>query len=223
MNMKSKLSAGIAATALIATLAACNSGTANPTTAAPSSESVAVTVESYSSTENSTLTNQQANVSDVSNTAAATAITDAEAQAAALEHAGLTEADVTWINTHLDWDDGRQIYEVEFISGSTEYDYDIDAATGQIISFDADIENYGQNPGAPAPAEVTVDEATAKEQALAMVPGAADSNLRIRLDYDDGRPVYEGTIIYNERKYEFEIDAADGTMREWSEESVYED
>ena len=53
----------------------------------------------------------------------------------ALEHAGLTEADVTFVHVKLDRDDGRLEYEVEFYKDNTEYDYDIDANTGEILSL----------------------------------------------------------------------------------------
>lgn len=33
-------------------------------------------------------------------------------------------------------------YEVEFYSGTTEYDYDIDAVTGAILSSDRELENF---------------------------------------------------------------------------------
>ena len=51
----------------------------------------------------------------------------------------------------MDWDDGRMEYEVEFWSGTTEYDYDIDALTGEIRSYDRDIEGYNIPPR-PRPA-----------------------------------------------------------------------
>lgn len=44
----------------------------------------------------------------------------------------------TVIKCHLDWDDGRQVYEVELRNGWTEYDFEIDALTGSIISRDVD-------------------------------------------------------------------------------------
>lgn len=37
----------------------------------------------------------------------------------------------------LERDDGRTYYEIEFKFGTAEYEYDIDALTGEIISFDS--------------------------------------------------------------------------------------
>ena len=38
----------------------------------------------------------------------------------------------------LDWDDGRQIYEVEIMYQGVEYEMEIDAATGAIVDYDVD-------------------------------------------------------------------------------------
>ena len=56
----------------------------------------------------------------------------------ALEKAGLTAADVTFTETHSDYDDGRFVYEIEFRQGRTEYSAEILAADGTIISWDID-------------------------------------------------------------------------------------
>lgn len=58
----------------------------------------------------------------------------------------------------------------------------------------------------------------AKKLALDRVPGATEQNMKIELDYDDGYSVYEGEIIYDQKEYDFEIDANTGTFLEWSEE-----
>lgn len=58
----------------------------------------------------------------------------------ALADAGLTSDQVSNSFVHLDYDDdrGRDEYEVEFYQGTTEYDYDVDAATGEITDKDID-------------------------------------------------------------------------------------
>lgn len=53
--------------------------------------------------------------------------------------------------------------------------------------------------------------------------GATDQNIRIHMDNDDGRQIYEGDIIYNGMEYEFEIDAQSGDIIDWSSESAYDD
>ena len=56
----------------------------------------------------------------------------------ALDHAQLNEGDVRFIKAELDYDDGRMEYEVEFYLGRTEYDYTIDAVSGDILKYDVD-------------------------------------------------------------------------------------
>ncbi|MBR2123064.1 MAG: PepSY domain-containing protein [Lachnospiraceae bacterium] len=70
--------------------------------------------------------------------AASAEITKEAALAIALEHAGLTEDQISWLRNKLDYDDGRKIYEIEFNVGRTEYDYDIDALTGRILEYSID-------------------------------------------------------------------------------------
>ncbi len=60
----------------------------------------------------------------------------------ALADAKVALKDVTFIKAELDNEDGRAVYEIEFYSGNVEYDYDIDALSGEIISNDFDIEDY---------------------------------------------------------------------------------
>ena len=65
-------------------------------------------------------------------------ITPEDAQRIALEHAGVTAEEVTGLHTVMEIDNGRQEYDVEFRVGHLEYDYEIDAATGTVLSFDKD-------------------------------------------------------------------------------------
>lgn len=57
----------------------------------------------------------------------------------ALKDAGFTAADVNFTKKVLDTDDGVRKYEVEFTNGGYEYEYDINAANGQIIEKSKDV------------------------------------------------------------------------------------
>lgn len=143
-------------------------------------------------------------------------ITEDEAKAIALQDAGVKEEDLSGARVKLEWDDGAYEYEVDFYVGNLEYDYDIDAATGKIISMDRDIEDDFQMTDQVS-GEV-ISEGEAKKIALAKVPEAAEEDVRLHLDWDDGRQIYEGSIYLNGVEYEFEIDAATGTVLEWEED-----
>lgn len=150
-----------------------------------------------------------ANIS--SQPASAKDIGEAAAKQIALEHAGIAEADASYLWVSRDYDDGRLEYEVEFFSGSKEYDYDIDAADGSILSFDSETEFAGKKTAGSE--GISLEQA--KKIALAKVPGANDSHIRIEKDRDDGQLLYEGKIVYSGVEYEFEISAADGSVLDW--------
>ena len=61
-----------------------------------------------------------------------------KAKTVALKQAGLTPAMVTFGKAVLKKDDGRVIYEIEFFTSSHEYEYEIDAYSGAILSQDVD-------------------------------------------------------------------------------------
>ena len=143
-------------------------------------------------------------------------VDEAAAQKIALEHAGVKAADATITKSKLDYEDGRQVYDIEWYAGGAKYDYEIAADTGEIISSAYEEKTMGADSRS-----VTVSEADAKKTALDRVSGATDKDLyEWKLDYDDGRPEYEGKIIYGGTEYEFTIDAATGSVMEWDAEKV---
>lgn len=70
--------------------------------------------------------------------AQADSITPEDAKAIALQHAEVDAADAVFDRVEHDFDRGVYHYEIEFRVGLVEYDYDIDAATGEILSFERD-------------------------------------------------------------------------------------
>lgn len=68
-------------------------------------------------------------------------ITEAEAKTIALNHAGVSEADVTGLRVHTERDDGRMEYQVEFRIGNVEYEYEILATDGRILDYDKEVDD----------------------------------------------------------------------------------
>ena len=71
--------------------------------------------------------------------AATSGISADRAKQIALSHAGVSGASFTKVE--LDTDDGVRVYEIEFKVGNVEYDYDIDATSGAIISSSSEIDD----------------------------------------------------------------------------------
>ncbi len=59
-----------------------------------------------------------------------------EALNIALQQAGVTRDSITNLENKLDRDDGVLVYEIDFDAGGTEYSYDVDAKTGNIVERD---------------------------------------------------------------------------------------
>ena len=146
------------------------------------------------------------------------AVDEAKAQELALAHAGVKAADATITKSKLDYDDGRQVYELEWYANGAKYDYEIAVATGEIVNS-----GYEAKTVVGTSNSATVSEADAKKTALSRVSGATEKDIyEWKLDYDDGRTEYEGKIIYGGMEYEFTINAATGAVTEWDAESVYD-
>ncbi len=112
-------------------------------------------------------------------------LTDADAKEIAFKDAGLKEDSVTHIRVQKDYDDGVTVYDVEFYAGTTEYDYEIDASTGEIRSRDFDIEHdFSSDKTETSGSTDLLSEEKASKLVLSKVEGASAQNLRIVLDFD---------------------------------------
>ena len=86
----------------------------------------------YNYIPNNNTTNYQSNVNSTAN------ISVERAKEIALSHAGLASNQVTFQRIELDFDNGIQKYEIEFYYNYREYSYEIDANTGNILSYEQD-------------------------------------------------------------------------------------
>ena len=125
---------------------------------------------------------------------------------------GASNSHVKKIN--LDRENGRMVYEGEIYYNGQEYEFDIDAVTGDIVKWKVEgVSNNSPyaNSNANNSQNITIEKA--KSIALAQVRGANQSHFgKIELDHDHGRAVYEIEIFYNNSKYEFDIDASTGKI-----------
>lgn len=77
-------------------------------------------------------------VTPTSTETAETTITQAQAENIALEFAGFSAAQVTRLRTEYEIDEGIPQYHVEFHEGDWEYEFEISATDGKILSYDKD-------------------------------------------------------------------------------------
>ena len=139
-----------------------------------------------------------------------------KAKAIALKDAKVS--DVTFVKVKLDTEDGVKVYDVEFYKGNVEYDYEIDAITGQIREKDLDIENYtipqkkNKNKNSNNTSDIGVEKA--KEIALKDAGVSGVTFVKAKLDYEDGVRVYDVEFYKDNVEYDYEIDAAKGQIRE---------
>lgn len=148
-----------------------------------------------------------------------------KAKQIALKDAGVKAKEASFVRAKLDKDDGRLVYDIEFFKGNVEFDYEIDAKTGKIREKDRDIENYTIAPKAQAPAvkapttkapatKASVTDEKAKQIALAHagVKGSQIKFVKVELDNDDGRTVYDVEFYANGKEYDYKIDFKSGKI-----------
>ena len=143
-----------------------------------------------------------------------------EAKAAALRDAGLSESDVTFKKTELDHSHGTQVYDIEFYTSDTEYEYEIDASSGTV--HEKNIEQFQIQTN---PTDSTINSSSnnyigvdrAKEIALnhAQLNESDVQFVKAKLENDDGGVEYEIEFYSGRTEYDYTIDAISGNIIEY--------
>lgn len=144
--------------------------------------------------------------------AATRGISAEQAKQIALQHAGLAESDVLFQKIELDREHGRLVYEIEFISNYQEYDYEIDANSGEIVSFDYDIDKQKHRQSPSSQNIISADQAKQIAFEHRGIKENESSFLKVKLDKDDGRLIYEVKFYIGFTEYEYDIDATNGNI-----------
>lgn len=143
-----------------------------------------------------------------------------EAKAAALKDAGLSESDVTFKKTELDYSHGTQVYDIEFYTSDTKYDYEIDASNGTVLEKNIEQFQIQTNPtdsaiNSSSNDYIGVDRA--KEIALnhAQMNESDVQFAKAKLENDDGGVEYEIEFYSGKIEYDYTIDAVSGNIIEY--------
>ena len=164
------------------------------------------------------------------------AVSMEEAKTIALNDAGVNAEDAHFYETKGDYEDGRVVYEIEFVAGNIEYDYEIEKATGKILNKDHEIEseNYvrstqdnttaAADPSSRAASSASSDNITTANSGITLENAktialtnagvnAADATcVKAKEDRDDGRTVYEIEFYTANGEYDYEIDKTTGKI-----------
>ena len=147
------------------------------------------------------------------------------ARDAALAHAGVAAGDVLEIEIELDSDDHVMTYKVEFLTGSREYEYRINATTGAVVTYETKGRKNAVNQSSgsgTSTGSTYIGEPAAKESALthAGVAESSTTDVECYLEYEDGKPVcYCVEFKVSKAKYEYEIDLYSGAVLNYAVES----
>lgn len=158
----------------------------------------------------------------------------------ALTHAGLTSDQIYELEVELDSEDGTMVYEIEFEAAGEEYEYDINAHSGQVVKYkvprsktqssgqgsaqstasSAQGSGSGQSTSSGAQSsgagqggsDIGQDAALSAALRHAGVSSSQIIKQEVSRDRDDDILLYEIEFETAQCKYEYEILAADGTV-----------
>ena len=138
----------------------------------------------------------------------------------ALADAGLSASSVTFTKAKLDYDDRIAVYDIEFYTSTHEYEYEINASTGAV--HDKSVEAFKGNVTKPSNSNtgsyISIDKAKEIAVGKAGLTVSGVTFIKAKLDYDDGRAVYDIEFYNGGVEYECEVDASTGAILDYSSE-----
>lgn len=169
------------------------------------------------------LASKEANIENTTTTGSASDsayIGKEKAKKIAFNDAGVSSSKVTNLEVELDADDGRLVYEVDFKSNGTEYEYEINAKTGKIIDKDTEKDDdYVTNNNSSSTTTQNnnnsyIGKTKAKQIAFsnAGVASSKVKDLEVELDKENGIYVYEVSFEANNTEYDYKINAKTGKI-----------
>lgn len=169
-----------------------------------------------------------------------------KAKSIALENVGVSASKATFTKVETDTFNGSAVYDIEFYTASNEYDFEIDAFTGEILeksseAFQTQIsyeeatqpaasssdqsaqpsysDSQSQSSGNSATSDyIGIDKA--KKIALKHAGVSNVTFTKSKLDSDDGVKTYEIEFISGDREYEYEINAYTGAIMDYDSEKA---
>lgn len=159
-----------------------------------------------------------------------------KAKTNALNNAGLKVANVYDVEVDFDSENGILVYEVSFKTKTKEYEYEINAKTGEVVRKEVETnDDYngeldktstnskpstGGSSSNSSSSSSLISKSEAKSIALkrAGVSSSDIKNYKIELDLDDGVKVYEVSFRVGRVEYDVEINAKTGKVLDYDRE-----
>ena len=144
---------------------------------------------------------------------------------AACDHAGIATSDVQGLSTEFGWSPKGMVYELDFCSGGTEYEYKINATDGSVVKYEQEPcdHTWHTSSGNTGSGSNTtfIGESAATTAALthAKVDQSAAQSLTVKLDEDDGVAYYEIEFCSAGVEYDYEINATTGAVAKFEQDT----
>ena len=146
-------------------------------------------------------------------TSAENGITLSEAKAIALKKAALSASQVKFTKAISDTDDGILYYDIEFISGNYEYEFEIRAKDGKITDFDKEKAEVKASASKPSKSEyITSQKAQSIALSHAKLKAEQVKGLKAEFEKENGLAVFEVEFEYGKYEYEYKINAENGKI-----------
>lgn len=157
-------------------------------------------------------------VTKIGNTSKKAYISKEQAKAIAYTHAKVDGSMVRSEEIEFDTDDGIILYEIEFMVGTTEYDYEIHAITGEVIKYNKEVKTDSINKDNSTIGKTSfIGKEKAKAAALTHSKVGEHQITKIEIDFDNefNNAVYEIEFETDDVEYEYLIDAITGEVLEY--------
>lgn len=157
----------------------------------------------------------------------------AEVKTIAFQHAKVKAANAREVEVELDKEKNSVHYDVSFEVGNTDYEYVIEAYTGEVLRHKKEAEKQPEKPKPtepkptePKPTEPAVptsqniSEEEAKTVAFnhAGVKSSQVGHAKVEWDRDDGKTYYDISFIAGSTEYEYKIEAKSGKLLHYEKE-----
>lgn len=154
------------------------------------------------------------NITTIGTASSSAYIGDEAAKETAFRHAGIAAAEAVNVKCEMDWENGIMVYEVDFDAAGFEYEYEINAKTGEIVKSHKEADDDHTQKPDDVPSTAYIGDAAGKAAAFkhAGVNAGEVFDCTCELEYENGLAVYEIDFKANGYEYDYDINALTGEI-----------